>query len=110
MMAFTRSRFSHLTSAFFFVCVTLSLSSCVVGGEVFFSNETAAKYSDCLNQSLQPESMSEEQLLCYADVQPKDACDRESYSYFRCKSLLKQYSECTDDENIRKRYIERCME
>ena len=85
------------------------LSSCVVGGQVFFSNDTAVEYSTCLNESLQPDLLGEQMSICYSEVRPDRSCDRGSYSYFGCKSLLKRYNECMDETKLRDAYIERCM-
>ena len=85
------------------------LTSCVVGGQVFFSNDTALEYSTCLNQSLQTDSLGEQMSICYSEVRPDGSCDRGSYSYFGCKSLLRRYNKCTDDGKLREAYIERCM-
>lgn len=85
------------------------LTSCVVGGQVFFTNDSAVKYSQCFNASLHYDAVGEQMLECYSDVKPDGSCDRNSYNYFRCKSLLKRYSECQDEHKLRDAYVERCM-
>lgn len=69
------------------------------------------QYQDCYNQSLNltPEFEMELRTTCYSEVYDDKTCNKGSYSYFGCKKLLSQYSECLDTDKLRKNYRRECM-
>lgn len=89
----------------------LILSGCVVGSHLFLSNDSATVYADCLNQSLNPDPNFINGLMvnCHTQVTDDGACSNTSGSYWRCKTLLDAYSQCSDLAHLRANYLERCM-
>lgn len=85
------------------------LAGCVVDGQVFFTNDTAYRYTVCNNQSYQPDVYGKLMGDCYRSVINDGSCDYD-YSYFGCKSLRKEYHACTNENQLRKEYVKECMD
>jgi hypothetical protein len=94
----------------FFVSL-LFLSGCIVEDNIFFDNESAMRYRDCYNQSLNtsPYFFMELQTDCYRAVVDNGECNKGTYTYLGCKSLLDNIYSCNDDHKLRKAYREECM-
>lgn len=95
-----------------FVIPLLLLSGCIVEDNIFFDNVSANQYKHCYNESLNLSAEFEMELrtTCYSEVYDDKTCDKGSYSYFGCKKLLNQYSECLDTDKLRKNYRKECMQ
>ena len=87
------------------------LTSCIVGGQVFFSNESANQYRVCLNESLNsdPVFMNGLMSMCYEAVTDDGSCEKINFNYIGCNSILEQYKDCGSTQNLREKYLERCV-